>query len=248
MRLSDYSETSQVATVFGAGSGLLRLMAKGMRRGTKQRFAAGLDLLEYGELRFAPPKGDAGLGALFEWRQRDSFAGLRRDLLRLYAGLYAAELVTATTVELDPNPELFAALLELLEQLAAVEMPEGAAAAGRVIRPPAAAIVRFQFRLLAAIGLKPQLRQCAVCGKPRAPGGPASFSFRAGGYVCPTHARDQADRRSLRPEMIDQRPQTGLELEWFHVLDDALRQVAGKALQTSALIANLLARRPSNPA
>ena len=46
LRLTDFSETSQIATVFSAEHGSLRLIAKGARRSTKTKFAAGLGAIE----------------------------------------------------------------------------------------------------------------------------------------------------------------------------------------------------------
>src|SRR5262245_53546498 len=105
LRLSDYSESSQIVSLFARDAGLVRLIAKGMRRSTRSRPAVGLDLLELGEVEFAPAHGEAGLGTLAEWQQVDSFLRLRADLPRLLSGLYAAELTAATTQEHDPHRE-----------------------------------------------------------------------------------------------------------------------------------------------
>ena len=116
--MTEFSETSQIVTLFCAAHGLLRLIAKGARRSTKQRFAAGLDLLELGEVGFVPPRGDAQLGTLTDWAQQETFGAVRRELLRLYGALYAVELVTSLTEEADPHPELYVALVRTLRDLA----------------------------------------------------------------------------------------------------------------------------------
>jgi len=220
LRLSDYSETSQIVSLFTAGSGLARLIAKGVRRGTRKRFAAGLDLLEYGEVSYAPPRGAAGLGTLTEWVQRDAFAGLRGNLLCLYSGLYAAELVSALTEEYDAHPELFAALLATLRELAEA-------------RPPVATIVRFQLELAAAIGYAPQLRECVGCGRPRTRGAPAYFSSTAGGLLCRDCEMHHVEKRRISPAMIDRGPQAGNFEQWFDLLDYHFSHVAGKAFKTA---------------
>ena len=46
----DYSETSQVIVLLTREHGKVRAIAKGIKRGTKQRFAAGIDLLEIGSV------------------------------------------------------------------------------------------------------------------------------------------------------------------------------------------------------
>lgn len=220
LRLSDYSESSQIVSLFTAGSGLARLIAKGVRRGTRQRFAAGLDLLEYGEVSYAPPRGTAGLGTLTEWAQRDPFAGLRGDLVCLYGGLYAAELVSALTEEYDAHPGLFAALLAALRELSAAKQP-------------VATIVRFQLELAAAIGYAPQFRECVGCGRPRARGAPAYFSSTAGGLLCRDCEMHHIEKRRVSPAMIDQGPQATNSEQWFDLLDYHFSHVAGKAFKTA---------------
>src|SRR5262245_11644028 len=89
LRRLDYSETSQVLHVFCRELGAQRLIAKGIKRGTKTRVAVGVDLLEWGTVVFSRRAGsDAQLGTMTEWRQKDTFAHVRRDLTRLYAAQY----------------------------------------------------------------------------------------------------------------------------------------------------------------
>ena len=220
LRLSDYSETSQIVSLFTAGSGLARLIAKGVRRGTRRRFAAGLDLLEYGEVSYAPPRGTAGLGTLTEWTQRDAFAGLRANLLCLYGGLYTAELVSALTEEYDAHPELFAALLAALRELSTAKQP-------------VATIVRFQLELAAAIGYAPKLHDCVGCGRPRTRGAPAYFGSAAGGLLCRDCEMHHVEKRRISPAMIDRGPQAGNSEQWFDLLDYHLSHVAGRAFKTA---------------
>lgn len=248
LRLVDFSETSQIASLFTAEGGLTRLIAKGVRRGTSKRFAVGLDLLEYGELSYAPARGGANLGTLTEWVQKDSFAGLRRDLLRLYAGLYAAELAIGLTEESDPHPELFESLLKLLQRLAGTE-PEPSPSANAVstaARPgdereqAVAALIRFQWELLNAIGYAPNLRECVDCHKPYTRG-PAHFSASAGGLLCRDCEMRHAEKRGLSATFMDQRARD--PREWFSLLDYHLSFTAAKPFQTAARLTALIARQ-----
>jgi len=242
LRLSDYSESSQIVSLFTAAAGLVRLIAKGSRRGTRKRFAAGLDLLEYGEVSYAPPRGDAGLGILTEWVQRNAFTGLRRELLRQYAGLYAVELVSQLTEEYDPHPDLFDALLELLRRLAAGEShPQQAS------QTPAAAlaaIVRFQAALLRAIGYAPNLRSCVGCGRPHVRGTRAYFSSTAGGLICRDCEMHHTEKRRISPAMLDADPDAQPTKDWFLLLDYHLTHLAGRPFKTAERLRALLADSP----
>ena len=228
LKLSDYSETSQIVTLFTERHGLSRLIAKGVRRSTKKSFAAGLDLCEYGEVSFAPPRGDATLGTLTEWRQRDAFTGLRADLKRQYGAYYASELVARLTEEYDPHGELFANLLELLRRLTDAETD------------PGACIVRFQGLLLKAIGYAPLLRRCVHCGKPRMKGTRAYFSSGAGGMICRDCEMSHTEKIRISPRMLDEPAGAQRPTEWFTLLDYHLTHIAGREFATAPRMRRLL--------
>src|SRR5690606_15014015 len=92
LRRLDFSENSQVLAFFTREHGLQRLIAKGIKRGTKKRFATGIDLLERGSVVYWRSAGsERGLSTLSEWRQQDLYLGLRSSLRHWYAAQYAAE-------------------------------------------------------------------------------------------------------------------------------------------------------------
>jgi len=202
LRRLDYSETSQVLAFFGRASGQVRLIAKGIKRGTKKAFATGIDLLEMGDVVFIRPEGGSGLGTLTEWRQTEPFLGLRTDVRRLYAGQYAAEITAALTVEGDPHPEVFDALVALLRSLASAS-PEKAPDRSAPVRNPGgpeaggplAVLVRFQMQLLTSIGLVPIFDGCAACQRQRPPRELEYFSAGQGGMIC----------RDCEPTVIEKR-------------------------------------------
>jgi DNA repair protein RecO (recombination protein O) len=233
VRLTEYSETSQIVTLFTADHGLVRLIAKGVRRSTRKRFAAGLDLLELGELGFLPAHGDAQLGTLTDWVQRDAFTGLRRELLRLHGALYAAELVASLTEEADPHPELFQALVRALRSLAGRE-------------PAAPQVVVFQSELLRAIGYAPELERCVDCGHKASPGRAWHFSAGAGGLLCRDCEVHQVEKRRVPAGLVGTRPGTGDPRAWFELLDYYLTHLAGRRLKTAEQVAALLAK-PADP-
>jgi len=258
LRVSDYSEHSQIITLFTRAAGQVRLIAKGARRGTKQRVAPGLDLLELGQLSFARPRGDAGLGTLVEWRQMDAFLGLRDRPAPLHAGLYVAELLAALTVEFDPEPGLFDAALDVLRGLSAgqsgapsiatwdrPQRPEEAVPSGALPVAPGGArstakrgdepimlAVRFQAALLRAIGYSPNLRSCAHCGRPPAASTPAFFSSSGGGFVCARCVAKSREQRRI-PRAILASGRAAPARLWFELLDYHLSQLAGRPLHAA---------------
>lgn len=235
VRLSDYSETSQVVTLLTARAGLLRLIGKGTRRSTRTRFAPGLDLLEYGEVNYIGSRS-GGLATLTDWKQRELFLDLRRTTLGLAAGWHAAELVEALTEPEDPHPDLFTALLTFLKessQLAPMaDQPTGPAAQA----PYLAALVAFQIALLRSIGYLPTMRTCVGCENVRRAGGTGFFSASGGGYVCRNCADSYPDKRGLSAELLRGGLAGGPQAEWFELMNHHLQAVAGREFRTAATL------------
>lgn len=183
----DYSENSQILVLFTREHGKARSIAKGIRRGTKKRFAAGIDLLDVGSavLSAKQERGEA-LASLSEWKQTESLSGLRERLDRLHAALYAAELTSRLTEDWDPHPRLFDFLLKTLRDLAA---------ASEVLTP----IVRFQVALLRDIGAQPRFDACVLC---RRTADLTHFSSFEGGLVCRHCEPVQMEKREVGPNTL----------------------------------------------
>ncbi|MDX2200148.1 MAG: DNA repair protein RecO [Phycisphaerae bacterium] len=211
LRLSDFSETSQVATLLSRRHGILRLLAKGARRSTKERFVPGLDLLEWGDVLYRPARGDGQLGTLAEWKQRELFLGLRDSLVATQFAQYAAEITTMLIAEDDPHEALFDALLALLGGLAGdggAGWIRDAGGPERQQRPASSTdtrstlvsarrLIGYQQTLIWDIGLMPQLDACVACGRERAAGRAAYFSPKSGGVICRSCAAERGDRLRL---------------------------------------------------
>src|SRR5215213_4231110 len=95
VRCTEYSETSQILTLFSREHGIVRAIAKGAHRRTKagaSKFDGGVDLLDAGDAVFTHDPG-RDLATLTEWSLREGRLGLRKTLRGMYLGMYAAELV-----------------------------------------------------------------------------------------------------------------------------------------------------------
>ena len=91
LRLVDFSETSCVVTLFTEDFGKVGALAKGARR-PKGPFDSALDLLAVCRIVFIHKSSDA-LDLLTEAKMERRFRAATRDLSRLYAGYYVAELL-----------------------------------------------------------------------------------------------------------------------------------------------------------
>lgn len=183
----DYSETSQVIVFFTREHGKVRAIGKGIKRGTKKRFAVGIDVLDVGELVVSSRhERSATLANLTEWQQTRSLSGLREKLFRLYAAQYAAEVTGHLTEDWDPHAELFDALLVTLDKLADASEPLGA-------------IVGYQFALLGSVGSRPRFDRCVLCGRTD---DLTHFSSFEGGMVCRHCEPSQIEKREISPPTL----------------------------------------------
>ena len=235
LRKLDYSETSQVLTLFAAGHGLVRVIAKGQKRSTKTRVAVGVDLLEMGQAVWSAGPGavEGGLSTLREWRQQEVFANVRGDLGAVTAGQYAAELIVSLLAEADPHPEMFEVLCKFLGHI------------GRG-RGNLASLVRLMWLVLHYTGHLPQWERCGVCGRGVEAGEAAFFGLNTGGLVC-TGCSGRVGQRvrvegALSAALRAGRPERAAA-EGFALLDAYVAYLAGRALRCSEAVRRGLVRR-----
>lgn len=227
LRLTDYSESSQIGWFFTLTHGLVRLIAKGTRRGTKQRVAVGLDLLELGELTYVPARGDAALGTLTDWRQLDAYTGVRSQLGSLYGALYASELVVAFAEDHDPAPKLWRHLAETLHALANETNA-------------APQIARFQINALREFGVLPELHQCVECGHPPADRDRCYLSAVAGGLLCRDCEGNHVDKQPVPRELLEEGVLEKRPELWFDLLDYFITELHNRPLRSAGMLKQAL--------
>jgi len=169
LKLVEFSESSCVVTLFTEDFGKVGALAKGARR-PKSAFEGAIDLLALIRIVFLRKSSDA-LDLLTEAKLERRFRSAQRDLARLYAGYYVAELLAELTEPADPHPTLFQAADATL-----LALDEGAATAETVLR--------FELTALREVGHVPSLAACVVCGRPMAPSKRVAFGMIAGGVLC----------------------------------------------------------------
>ena len=185
LRRAEFSETSQILTLWTREAGKVKAVAKGARR-PRAGGGAGLDLLDLCEVVLVckPPPA---LSIVAQWQVLSRFAALRSDIRRLSVGLYAAELADAATEEGDSDSRLYDLLVRFLR-----EIERG--------RRPYPLLFRFEMLLLSRAGIAPQAAGCTACGDTRAAA--QAYSAQAGGLVC-AHCRPRCtDAVALSAETI----------------------------------------------
>jgi DNA repair protein RecO (recombination protein O) len=169
LKVVDFSETSSVVTLFTEDFGKVGALAKGAKR-PKGPFEGALDLLALVRIVFLH-KSSESLDLLTEAKLERRFRSAERDLARLYAGYYVAELLAELTDSGDPHRELFvaadAALLALDED-----------------KPIAETVLAFELVALREAGHAPSLDACVVCGRSVEAKGRVPFALTAGGVLC----------------------------------------------------------------
>jgi DNA repair protein RecO (recombination protein O) len=179
LRVIDFSESSCVVTLFTREFGKVTGLAKGARR-PKGPFESALDLLSVVRILFLRKSSEA-LDLLTEAKLEHRFRAAARDLARLYAGYYVAELLLDLTDHHDPHPQLFDAAAATLRGL------DGDAHVPSTL-------LRFELQALDLLGHRPSLDDCAACGEPVPVQPRVPFGLIAGGVLC---ARCREGKRSV---------------------------------------------------
>jgi DNA repair protein RecO (recombination protein O) len=190
LRKVEYSETSQILSLFGRGHGVMRVIAKGAHRTTKagaSKFGGGIDLLDIGDAVFTLDL-EKQLGTLTEWKLTEGHLALRRNLRAMYLAQYAAELVGFLIEEHDPHAELYDRFEPMLGALATPYQEE--------------AFLAFELDLLRETGYLAELTACISCNNPLSPREPAFFSTARGGVVCRSCEGRIPDRMAVDPRLL----------------------------------------------
>lgn len=203
LRVIPWSETSLIVHLYSRDFGKLSVLAKGARR-PKSPFEAALDLLSICRVVFIGKSSDA-LDILTEAKLQRRYRAGERDLLRLYAGYYVAELLDRLTDQGDKQPEIY--------ELATATLAGLAQADSQV----AGLVLRWELQMLRLTGHLPSWDRCGHCGQAvvqtrgQSPGEGAAecvFGVLAGGVLC------SACQRGAR-QMIRLPQSARAELEYF---------------------------------
>ncbi len=173
LRVINFSETSQVVTLFARQAGLLALLAKGSRKMAKAgtfSLGAPIDQVARGEVVYIPPRGTAELGTLTAWNLIDYHPAMRKSLPAFFAGQIICEVMMMLLSGQESHTPLY-------DELAAGLAALGGSQTQRLF-------LSIAKRILISTGYQPEMEYCLVCKAPVRPGVPAQFGPQRGGVCC----------------------------------------------------------------
>ncbi len=189
LRTRRQGETGKLVTLFTEDHGKLRVMANGARR-PRSRFAGCLEI-GWSVHIACSLRDDRDLHTLAEAELVRPRPALVADLRRLSYAAAACEIVDRLTIEHEASRRLFRCLTGVLGGLEEVD--------------PAQLETLFwyyQLRVAEALGYRPELETCVLCGSvPK--GAAACFSPGLGGGLCRDCGRSDDDMGGARRVAAD---------------------------------------------
>lgn len=168
LRHVDWGEADQLLTLYTREQGMVRAIAKGARKITSRK---GGHLQPFTHITVQLAKG-RDLLIVTQVETINAFLPLHDDLVKTGHAAYAVELLLRFSYEDEgANPAIFRLLVETLGR---IEVENDAWLAVRY----------YEMRLLDAVGFRPQLFECANCGR-EILAEDQFFSLTAGGVICP---------------------------------------------------------------
>lgn len=171
LRTQKLGEADRIITMFTRGRGILRAVAKGVRR-TSSKFGARLEPFMVADLQCYEGR------SLDTITQASTLGAYGPRITADYDRFAAAHVIAETAERLgegDPSPEQFALLVGALRTLAAAQIE------ARLVRDG------YLLRALSVAGWTPGLDECVRCGVAPEPGATHElFAVQLGGVVCET--------------------------------------------------------------
>lgn len=175
IRRVDYSDTSQVVSLFTRDHGLIEGIAKGAYR-PRNAFQGPFDLATLSEVVYIRRGRGTALAIITEATHLDGFRGLRRCLDRHVAAGYVLEFLRAVATPEAPVLGLFEAAVGSLAAIGGASGPDELADI----------LAFFEARAFRVLGLSAEIRSCGECGRPwLREDRPVFFCPEIGGVICP---------------------------------------------------------------
>jgi len=181
-------ESDRMVTVLTKERGLVRAIAPGARK-HKSKLAGRSGLFVVNDLLFVKGKS---IDKLIQAETVRSFPGLSKDLAKLTASQYLAEIALSQALTDQPQEELYYLLLEHLSRLEAAAKPN-----------VLACLAQATFHLLALAGVAPEVFRCSLSRTPLIaelgnPDWRVGFSVSSGGAI------DTAEIHRIEAEQLQE--------------------------------------------
>jgi len=185
LRHADWGEADRLVTLFTREQGKLRAVAKGARKITSRK-AGHLEPFTHVKLQLARGRN---LFIVTQADTVDAYIPLRETLVMTGYASYVVELLDRFVYENEgANPTLFRLLADTLKRLATGE-------------DTWLAVRYYEMRLLDFLGFRPQLFECANCGR-EIQAEDQFFSFSSGGVICPRCGRGLPNLASITVDAL----------------------------------------------
>jgi DNA repair protein RecO (recombination protein O) len=172
LRAVDLGESDRVVHLLTPETGRIAAIAKGARRSVK-RFPGTLDFFNQLNVSIERKRGVAQLARLEHAKLIRAFHGIRESPPRFALGCYLLELLDRLAPEGGRRGDLAALYRFALGALDAID----------TLPPSPRLRVLLELRLLAAVGLRPELASCVRCGNAITTAR-AQFWIAEGGALC----------------------------------------------------------------
>jgi DNA repair protein RecO (recombination protein O) len=185
LRHSDYGEADRLLTIYTRQLGKMRVIAKGARK-IASRKAGHIEPFTHVRLQLA--KGRE-MFIVTQADTVDAYLSLREDLILTSQASYVMELLDRFTYEDETeNSSTFRLLTDTLSRLASFS--------------DVWLVTRYyEMRLLDHLGFRPQLVECANCGR-QIKAEDQFFSFSAGGVICPRCGKGLPNLHNISVEAL----------------------------------------------
>lgn len=167
LRSMDHRETSKLCFFFTRKCGKVIAVLKGIRKNSR-KFGSSADKFTVNDIVFYQ-YANSDIHLVGQCDMREHFSALRGDIKKINAAEYACELLNKVMPLEEPNPGIYAFLLDFFRAL------EGEREVSRLVH-------MFQIKVLALSGFRPHLDSCVRCGKDISQR--ARFSVLKGGLIC----------------------------------------------------------------
>ena len=152
LRSYDLSDADKVMVMYTKDRGLIRSVAKGVKK-PKSKLGARMDSLIANSVMFSRGRN---LVTICQAQTINSFYKIREDILKLMCSSYISEIVANFGVEEDPaSVETYDLLYKALESIAKSVTKKDILIS----------VIKFQLKMMLIAGICPELDTCLDCGR-----------------------------------------------------------------------------------